>query len=106
MSETEKQSESGSAKAEEFAGRFLASLNDGALCLMASIGHRTGLFDVMRELSPSTVEEIAEKAGLQARYLDYALYDSITSPGRRRPGGDVGRGKSASVFSQGWFSLD
>ena len=36
-----------SEKAEAFGDRFLGALNDGALCLMASIGHRTGLFDVM-----------------------------------------------------------
>lgn len=32
-------------KAEAFAGRLLGALNDAAFCLMASIGHRTGLFD-------------------------------------------------------------
>jgi len=36
---------------------------------MASIGHRTGLFDAMRELSPSTSTEIAMKAGLHERYV-------------------------------------
>ena len=32
-------------KAESFAGELLATLNHGALCLMISLGHRTGLFD-------------------------------------------------------------
>src|SRR5262245_3938820 len=32
-------------KAESFAGRILSALNNGALCLMMSVGHRTGLFD-------------------------------------------------------------
>ena len=36
-------------RAENFAGRMMAALNDGALCLMLSIGHRTGLLDVLRE---------------------------------------------------------
>ena len=58
-----------SKKAEAFAGRLLTALNEGALCLMTSIGHRTGLFDAMRDSSPLTVEEIAEKAGLQSRYV-------------------------------------
>jgi 2-polyprenyl-3-methyl-5-hydroxy-6-metoxy-1,4-benzoquinol methylase len=58
-----------SKKAEAFAERFLAALNNGALCLMASVGHRTRLFDVMRELPPSTSEEIAEQAGLNERYV-------------------------------------
>ena len=58
-----------SEKAEAFAGRLLTTLNDGALCLMASVGHRTGLFDAMQDSLPFTVEEIAERAGLQKRYV-------------------------------------
>jgi hypothetical protein len=50
------------AKAQAFAGQFLSALNAGALCLMASIGHRTGLFDAMRGSPPSTSAEIATKA--------------------------------------------
>lgn len=57
------------AKAGAFAGRMLSALNDGALCLMTAIGHRTGLFDVMRELPPATSEEIAARAGLNERYV-------------------------------------
>jgi 2-polyprenyl-3-methyl-5-hydroxy-6-metoxy-1,4-benzoquinol methylase len=57
------------AKAEAFAGRFMTMLNDGALCLMASVGHRTGLFDAMREMPPSTSAEIATLAGLNERYV-------------------------------------
>ncbi|HWP85178.1 MAG TPA: transcriptional regulator, partial [Terriglobia bacterium] len=49
-------------KAEEFAGKFVEALNHGALCLMASVGHRTGLFDHMREMPPATSDEIAERA--------------------------------------------
>ncbi len=58
-----------SAKAEAFAGRLMAALNDGALCLMASIGHRTGLYDVLREMPPATSQEIADRAGLNERYV-------------------------------------
>ncbi|MBI4547082.1 MAG: methyltransferase domain-containing protein [Ignavibacteriae bacterium] len=57
------------AKAEAFAGQLLTTLNDGALCLMTSIGHRTGLFDVMRDLPSSTSAQIAQKAGLSERYV-------------------------------------
>jgi 2-polyprenyl-3-methyl-5-hydroxy-6-metoxy-1,4-benzoquinol methylase len=57
------------AKAEAFAGQLLTALNNGALCLMTSIGHRTGLFDVMSELSPATSAQIAHKAGLNERYV-------------------------------------
>lgn len=56
-------------RAEAFAGRLLQTLNDGALCLMISIGHRTGLFDSLRGQSPATSAEIAERAGLNERYV-------------------------------------
>ena len=56
-------------KAETFSGELLKALNYGALCLMVSIGHRTGIFDVMRGLPPSTSEEIAKAAGLNERYV-------------------------------------
>ncbi|HEX2340925.1 MAG TPA: class I SAM-dependent methyltransferase [Vicinamibacterales bacterium] len=56
-------------KAEGFAGRLLTALNDGALCLMISVGHRTGLFDTMSQSPPSTSEELAARAGLNERYV-------------------------------------
>jgi hypothetical protein len=56
-------------KAEAFAGRLLTALNDGALCLMVSVGHRTGLFDTMSQSPPSTSEELAARAGLNERYV-------------------------------------
>lgn len=56
-------------KAEAFAGRLLGALNNGALCLMVSVGHRTGLFDVMSTSSPATSEQLAARAGLNERYV-------------------------------------
>jgi 2-polyprenyl-3-methyl-5-hydroxy-6-metoxy-1,4-benzoquinol methylase len=56
-------------KAEEFAERMLGVLNDGALALMTSIGHRAGLFDAMAGLPPSTSEQIASAANLNERYV-------------------------------------
>lgn len=47
----------------------MGTLNQGALSIMVSIGHRTGLFDVMSELPPSTSREIAQAAGLSERYV-------------------------------------
>ncbi|MFP3906895.1 MAG: class I SAM-dependent methyltransferase [Acidimicrobiales bacterium] len=44
-------------------------LNHGALAIMASIGHRTGLFDTMAQLPPSTSDGIAQAAGLDERYV-------------------------------------
>ncbi|WP_423823731.1 class I SAM-dependent methyltransferase [Salinisphaera sp. SPP-AMP-43] len=52
-----------------FAERLLTVLNDGALCLMISIGHRTGLFDIMHGMPASTSVEIAARAGLNERYV-------------------------------------
>jgi ubiquinone/menaquinone biosynthesis C-methylase UbiE len=66
-------------KAEAFAERFLATLNDGALCLMISIGHRTGLFDAMREMPASTSAAIARCAGLDERYVREWLAAMVTS---------------------------
>ncbi|HAU0838478.1 TPA: class I SAM-dependent methyltransferase [Legionella pneumophila] len=57
------------ARADAFAERLLSVLNDAALTLMISIGHRTGLFDVMDELDFASSEVIAEAAGCNERYV-------------------------------------
>ena len=57
------------SKADAFADRMLNILNEGALALMSSIGHRTRLFDVMSDLPPSTSEQIANAAELNERYV-------------------------------------
>ena len=56
-------------KADTFADRLLATLNGGALALMTSIGHRTGLFDALGDGAPVTGDELARKAGLNERYV-------------------------------------
>ena len=45
--------------AEAFGERMMDTLNAGALSLMISVGHRTGLFDTMAEMEPATSAEIA-----------------------------------------------
>ncbi len=55
--------------AEAFGERMMGVLNDGALALMTSIGHRTGLFDTLAVLPPATSGQIAEASGLQERYV-------------------------------------
>ncbi len=57
------------AKAAAFEERLAGMLNDGALCLMISIGHRTGLFDCMKGAPPGNSAAIAEGAGLDERYV-------------------------------------
>jgi len=66
------------AKAEAFAGRMISTLNGGMLALVTSIGHQTGLFDVMANLPPSTSNQIAEKAGLKERYVREWLGAMVT----------------------------
>lgn len=60
------------ARAEAFAARFLTALDDRArclaLCLMVSIGHRTGLFDAPSGLLPATADDLATRAGLHERH--------------------------------------
>jgi len=68
-----------SAKAEAFAGQLMTALNYGSLCLMASIGHRTGLFDALRERPPATSTEIAQAAGLNERYVREWLGAMVTA---------------------------
>jgi SAM-dependent methyltransferase len=56
-------------KAEAFAQKMIGVMNGAALALMTSLGHRTGLFDALAELPPSSPGEIAEAAGLSERYV-------------------------------------
>lgn len=63
---------------EAFAEKLLGILNGGALALMLSIGHRTGLLDTMAELPPSTSEQIAKAAGLNERYVREWLGTMVT----------------------------
>jgi len=66
-------------KAEAFAEQLIGTLNNGALCLMTSLGHRTGLFDCMREMEPATSQQIADEAGLNERYVREWLGTMVTS---------------------------
>ncbi len=66
------------AKADAFADRMLGTVNQAMLALMISIGHRTRLFDCLAEMPPARVEEIAEKAGLQPRYVREWLGAMVT----------------------------
>ena len=67
-----------SNKAGAFADQLLATLNHGALCLMISVGHRTGLFDTMRQMAPATSAEIAAQAHLNERYVREWLGAMVT----------------------------
>jgi SAM-dependent methyltransferase len=67
-----------SARADAFAERLIGTLNEGALCLMLSIGHRTGLFDAMAGMPAATSGELAAAAGLHERYVREWLSALVT----------------------------
>ena len=66
------------ARAEAFAERMLGILNSGALALMTSVGHRTGLFDAMASTPASTSARLAASAGLNERYVREWLGAMVT----------------------------
>jgi SAM-dependent methyltransferase len=55
--------------AGSFAQRMIEIINDGALAVLMSIGHRTGLFDAMASQPASSAVDIAGRAGLSERYV-------------------------------------
>src|SRR6266516_2949564 len=52
----------------EFAGRFMGMLNQTMLVSMLDLGRRTGLIDALAE-GPGTSDDIADRAGLNERYV-------------------------------------
>lgn len=80
------------APATPFAERLAGILNGGALSLMISVGHRTGLFDALAGRDPSSSAEIAAAAGLDERYVREWL-GAMTAGGIVRS--EVGSGRFA-----------
>jgi 2-polyprenyl-3-methyl-5-hydroxy-6-metoxy-1,4-benzoquinol methylase len=66
------------ARIQAFAEQALGIVNSGLLSLMMSVGHRTGLFDTLATLPPSTSEQIAAAAGLNERYVREWLGAMVT----------------------------
>lgn len=62
----------------EAAKRMVDIMNAGATVMMMSIGRRTGLYDVMSEMPPSTSDQIAANAGLNERYVREWLGAMVT----------------------------
>ncbi|SED64641.1 class I SAM-dependent methyltransferase [Ruania alba] len=57
-------------RAEAFAERILGGLDDAALVLLISLGHRTGLLDTLAALdAPATSTQVARAAALDERYV-------------------------------------
>jgi len=64
--------------AEGFGDHLLGMINAGSLCVMLSVGHRTGLLDAMAGLPASTSTEVADAAGLNERYVREWLGAMVT----------------------------
>jgi 2-polyprenyl-3-methyl-5-hydroxy-6-metoxy-1,4-benzoquinol methylase len=58
------------AKADAFGSRMLATVNGGMLALAIGLGQETGLYEALGAApGPATSAEIAERAGLDERYV-------------------------------------
>lgn len=69
MTTLEKQPELDQVAVEAFADRMLGIVNGSCVAVMTSIGHQTGLFEMLAGRAPSTSEDIARAAGLNERYV-------------------------------------
>lgn len=63
------EAQAGGSTVAGFAERMTRMLNEASLALMVSVGHQTGLFDVMAALPAATSAEIASRASLDERYV-------------------------------------
>lgn len=68
----------GTAAVEAFGERLVEVLNDAALALAVSVGHRTRLFDALEQSPSCTSESLAAAAGLDERYVREWLGAMVT----------------------------
>lgn len=59
--------------------RLVQVLNDGAIAVLAGIGHDTGLFETLATLPPASSQQIADAAGLDERYVREWLGGVVTA---------------------------
>ena len=67
------------ADPEEVAGRVVGILNDGAICMLTSLGHELGIFETLASLPPATSDQVADAAGLDERYVREWLGGMVTA---------------------------
>ena len=67
------------ADPEAVAERIVGIFNDGAICVLASIGHELGLFETLGTLPPATSAQLADAAGLDERYVREWLGGVVTA---------------------------
>lgn len=65
-------------RAEAFTETVGNIINSGAIAVMLSVGHRSGLFDTLAALPPSTSEHIAKASELSERYVREWLAVMVT----------------------------
>ncbi len=63
---------------DEFAEKIVGFATGGAISMMISIGHRTGLFDALGQIPSASSEELAERAKLNERYVREWLGAMVT----------------------------
>jgi len=61
--------ESDSQCTGDFETRYINALNEGGLMLLISLGHRSGLLNLLAEGEPVTSTELAKRAKLNERYV-------------------------------------
>lgn len=74
----ETQSAPDMTEAAAFAETVGSIINSGAISIMVSIGHRTGLFDLLANMPPATSQDIADHAALAERYVREWLAVMVT----------------------------
>jgi SAM-dependent methyltransferase len=65
-------------KARAFVQQMVGYVDGMAVMLMTEVGRRTGLFEAMATMPPATSQAIAERAGLQERYVREWLGAMVT----------------------------
>jgi SAM-dependent methyltransferase len=65
--------------AEQFTARMADVIDNAAATLLVSIGHQTGLFEVLAGLPPTTSAGVADAAGLDERYVREWLGGMVTA---------------------------
>lgn len=67
------------AAATDFAGRCVGIMNQAAIALLTSVGHQTGLFELLAAHPGATSHRLAEAGGLQERYVREWLGGMVTA---------------------------
>ena len=70
-------------KLEALAGKVIGDVAGALSLYMAYLGDQTGLFDAMDKAGPCTIDQLAEKTGLNPKYLHEWL-GSVSAAGSRK----------------------